>query len=101
MSEPVWETHEGEGIPLSEMENGHLLNIERMLLGRGATDWADREILFEEWYGIIRDEIDRRGLTPLATHPTALGRQEVKCHCGPGLSDWWQTCSVHGFLQEA
>lgn len=98
MSEPVWKTYEGEGIPLSQIEDSYLLNIERMLLGRGAEDWADREVLFANWYDIIRDEIERRGIKPLATHPKALERQEVGCQCGYDSedADLWYSCPVHG-----
>ena len=72
----IWHTHSGEVIPIVKMEDDHLLNTERMLLGRGAMDWSDREHLFTIHYQAIREEIDRRNLTPLEDHEDAIERQE-------------------------
>ncbi len=76
---PMWLCGDGKTrVRLSEMDEGHLINVERFLLGRGATDAELRRKLFEWWYSTIRDEIDRRGLTDRLweTHPAALDRQE-------------------------
>lgn len=65
-------------VALSKMTDGHLLNVERFLLGHGAETGAVRQALFGWWYDTIRDEIDRRGLGGhlYDTHPAALRRQE-------------------------
>ena len=72
----MWKTHSGRLIAMQDLAESHLLSIERMLLGRGAREWPDRERLFTEHYGAIRDEIERRGLGLLADHGAALERQE-------------------------
>ncbi len=69
VTSPMWTTHDGRRIYLSEMEDTHLLNIERMLIGRGAEDWGDRDRLHGKWYQVIRREIDARDLKMLADHP--------------------------------
>lgn len=61
--DPVWiDGNHGE-TPVSQLEDSHLLNIERFLLGRGQSDPSVRTDLFDNgWYPIIRDEISRRKL---------------------------------------
>lgn len=77
--DPEWLCGDGAtSIPLSEIEDSHLLNIERFLIGRGRMDAEVRKDLFTWWYQTIRDEIDRRGLDGqlLGTHMVAILREE-------------------------
>ena len=77
--DPLWLTAQMELIHISQMDNEHLQNLERMLLGRGRVDPSFRDRLFEFWYLCIRDEMDRRGLEPLhEDHRLAIIRQEKK-----------------------
>lgn len=86
--DPQWLTSQCELIPLSQILDSHLLNIERLLLGRGRVDPSSRQNLFTRWYHIIRDEIERRGLEPIPEdHTFAIIRQEGKE-------------SSHGYLSE-
>ncbi len=68
--DPVWiDGNHGEW-PVSKLEDSHLLNIERFLLGRGQSDPSVRTDLFEAgWYPIIRDEISRRKLDMFILEP--------------------------------
>ncbi len=77
-ADPVWITGQGERLPLSTVDNQHLQNIERFLLGRGARDASARQILFGNWYDTIRTELELRGLTVLGDHPVAHRRQEAR-----------------------
>lgn len=78
--DPIWIDGQRNKIPLSKIEDSHLLSIERMLLGRGAKDPSIRHPLHDNWYGVIRNEIDSRGLglSMLPDHPLAMLRQEGK-----------------------
>lgn len=62
----IWHSHGGDLWTIDRLEDDHLLNIERFLLGRGDLKIYDSHRRDEErWrrtYNTIRDEIDRRGL---------------------------------------
>ncbi len=76
-TDPLWLTADMRLVPVSQMDNEHLQNLERMLLGRGGVDPSFRQIGFVRWYDIIRDELDRRGVMPIDwDHPRAKARQE-------------------------
>ena len=60
--EPLWKTAQLDNIPIGEIGDDHLLEIERMLIGRGGQDPKSREEMFINWYDIMRDEIEKRGL---------------------------------------
>ncbi len=89
-SDPVWITGDGSRIPLSSVDNQHLQNIERFLLGRGACDTGLREILFKNWYETIRTELELRGLPVLGDHPRAHERQEAKMGHLHRIHDDWE-----------
>lgn len=75
--DPEWLAADLIRIPLSQIEDYHLLNIERMLLGRGRANGRARQHLFSNWYDVIRNEVERRGLELLRDdHPQAKMRQE-------------------------
>lgn len=65
VGEPVWITAANQEIPISKLEDGHLLNIERMLRGESnkfpmlERSW-DRA---KQWLPLIRAEMERRKLT--------------------------------------
>lgn len=54
--EPEWVTQQGRSIPVSQINNQHLLNIRKALL-RG--QYPDR---YEKWYPIIMNQIRARAL---------------------------------------
>ncbi len=75
--DPIWLTSQMIPVRLSQMDNEHLQNLERMLLGRGRVDPPFRQVAFQRWYDIIRDEMDKRGMKPLQQdHQFAIMRQE-------------------------
>lgn len=74
--DPVWLTANLRRVPLSKMDDEHLQKLERMLLGRGSADPRYRQVLFERWYDVVRNEVDRRRLMLLEDHPRAIIRQE-------------------------
>ena len=88
--DPIWITGNGDRIPLSSVDNQHLQNIERFLLGRGACDTGLREILFKNWYETIRTELELRGLPVLGDHPRAHERQEAKMGHLHRIHDDWE-----------
>jgi len=71
--EPVWIDRDRRVYRLSEIPDKHLKNIERWLLGRGAEDIPARKRAYDAgWYGIVRDELERRGLEVLDDHKDAF-----------------------------
>ena len=66
--DPVWMMGDGELIFLSDIEDNHLLNIERFLIGDGTNYPVFRAQLHEWWYDTIRNEIERRGLLLKSDH---------------------------------
>jgi len=75
--DPLWLCGDHKtSIAVSEIQDSHLLNIERFLLGRAKVDADVREQLFEWWHQTIIAEIERRGLCPYnRPHPQAVARQ--------------------------
>lgn len=65
----VWRTHDGSYLTLDMIEDSHLLNLERWLLGRGDLPIGPKmnpdSSHWQETYQNIRAEIDRRGLALL------------------------------------
>ena len=76
--EPAWQDAYGRRTPISNLTDDHLISIERMLIGRGGPDPASREEMFVNWYDVIRNEIDKRGLEMIQEdHPRlAAGLKE-------------------------
>ena len=61
--DPVWIDGNYAEWPVSKLEDSHLLNIERFLLGKGQSDPSVRtDLCWNGWYPIIRREISRRQL---------------------------------------
>ena len=60
--EPVWRTMYGKLIPLSQIEDRHLRNIERFLRGEGniPVNLASPRVI--HWRSVILSEMLRRGL---------------------------------------
>lgn len=75
-SEYVWRTAEGEEIQIKALEDGHLLNIERMLRGDGRQSYEQPNR--DTAHVMIIQEVARRGLrTRPALWATRGSRQDV------------------------
>jgi hypothetical protein len=61
----VWTSRDGTRTPLRDLDDGHLLNIERMLRGKGLTRVDAGSAAARQWRPIIYEEVVRRGLTPM------------------------------------
>lgn len=64
-TEPVWHTLDGKKIPLSQIEDGHLQNIERFLRGKGKLRVNTESPRIPHWQSVILGEMVRRGLDAL------------------------------------
>ncbi len=90
-NDPMWMTGNFSGrqlIPVSQLDDDHLLNIERMLVGRGRVDPSDREELFTKWYDVIRNEIDRRKLEIHPEDHQVAPKRAPQEHRGEGAPYW-------------
>ncbi len=71
--EPTWRDANLRRTPISNLTDDRLISIEHMLIGRGGPDPASREEMFVNWYDVIRNEIDKRGLEMIQEdHPRLL-----------------------------
>ena len=64
-TEPVWRTLDGQEIPLSQIDDRHLQNIERFLRGKGTLKVNARSPSIPHWQSVVLSEMVRRGLDAL------------------------------------
>lgn len=67
ITEPLWHSTDGTWWPLSHIENDHLLNIERFLMGKGTRPldkkWLTAPLLRKRWLRYVQSEMVARKLT--------------------------------------
>lgn len=71
----LWISRNGSMTAVQDLDDGHLLNIERMLRGHGLTKVDPNAPAAVAWRPIIYEEMVRRNLVPFERYTGAFGER--------------------------